>query len=901
MGDIRIQRGYTDIGATGGTTTLSTSVSSTSSAFAVNTNNRRMHGGRSDLNTANLEVDDMSGGLYLSNTSTVQFDRISTSLASNMRFAWEVWEYTGPTNGANEFIVRGTYQLTLTGESITQAVSNISNINDCVPYITGILSSSGADDADSATAIAWMSSTGTLNVKRGSASNNTVQVYVTVVEYTGSNWSIKHGRQEGSGTDSGTITLVDAADGTTSGGGDVSDWNNAFIVHQYKANALNGVDDAISDTSATIYPGSSTTSVDWLFHSDHVDSASSGSREEFMVHVLCHNFIKTSRYTDTQSHTGAATVTLDTIPDLTLASCEVTRSSSGAGTAYGRGWVNARITSTNQVELWVHRDGNTISTRVQILDLSSITIGISDQGDEQLDSGDTNEVISGHGFGSTQGTGKVELCSTSDYSGTKVTQSIDSWSDTSIQFDPVFTGLSEGALWVFVTNDNSDRSPGYVINYGEVPYPDFVKSLNPDIYHRFNNSYTDEQGVAAANSQTSLGTYGFHTTPLTRNNTYAWSVADNNSRIEMNDTVYTNSTARSKRVIGGWIQLDRVHLVPSGFYEEGGGVNNVYMVVGYGNTILANLADSGGAPDYKIQGFSDFKLSTNRPYHLMIKFYCSSSTGADDGRFYFYVDGVRVSKYAGLETIPNQIKDTTFSSHIGDWSYGKPDANLDTGGTDIAYPGGPNILMSDWATWSDYSQSGDISDTNIRKLFVNGAIPTDTIVSDTPTNMQGDIDALSGTSYTDKPMPIKIYKPSTSSDLSLEFDNITFDDRCSMQICWMGLGTLTITNKGTSEVDPSKCETPNGGSIQIVDYKNITISGMVDGSNVVILDHSDGSVLQNTASSTGAVTYQTLLNAIDVIVIIDGYKIVQKFNITTTGDTFVQIVQERDYSYNNPV
>ena len=375
MAEIKVQRGYTDIGISGGTATLGTAVSSTSSAFAINTNNRRMHGGRTDLTATNLDIDDLSGGLYLSNTNTIQFDRISTSLDTDMRFSWEVWEYTGASGGGNEFIVRGTYQLELNAvESITQAVSNITNIDDCIPYITGILSSEIVDGADTATAIAWMSGTGTLNVKRGSGANNNVTVYVTVVEYTGSNWSVKHGRQEGSGTDSGTITLVDDADGVTSGGGDVSNWNNALIIHQYKANALDGVDDAISDTSAVLYPGSSTTEVDWTFDANHVDSATAGQREEFMVHVLCHADMNVSRYTDTQSLTGAMNVSINSgdLNDLSTSAVEVTRRSSGTGTAYARGWVNARLTSTTNVELWVHRSGNTIETRIQVVDLSMI-------------------------------------------------------------------------------------------------------------------------------------------------------------------------------------------------------------------------------------------------------------------------------------------------------------------------------------------------------------------------------------------------------------------------------------------------------------------------------------------------------------------------------------------------
>lgn len=500
------------------------------------------------------------------------------------------------------------------------------------------------------------------------------------------------------------------------------------------------------------------------------------------------------------------------------------------------------------------------------------TIGITNQDDEQLDIGDTNEVITGFGFGSSQGSGKVELCNTINYTGTKVTQSIDSWADTSIQFDPVFTGLDEGSVWLYVTHNSGEISAAYAINYGELPYPDFVKSLTPDIYHRFNNSYTDEKGIADANSQTSSGTFGFHLTPITRNNSYSWSVADSNSKIEMSDTDYTNFSINKMRTIGGWIHLDRVHLVPSGFYEEGGGVNNVYMVVGYGNTILANLADSNGSPDYKIQGFSNKKLTVNRVYHVMIQFRCSTSAGADDGRFYFYIDGIKQDKYAGIETIPNQIKDIGFSKHSGDWSYGKPDANLDTGGTDINYPGAPNTLLSDWATWSDNFGDNMPNDNEIRELFLRGAIPTNSIHSDTPANMQDETDLLADTDYEDKAIPIKVYSPIGSNNLSLDFDNITFDDRCSVQVIWMGSGTLTITNLNGAAAVSSKCATLGGGSIAVINSKIFTISNLLTGSRVEIYDNEVSNIgnhdtkLAEIISSGTSFTYSHFGTSNDIII-----------------------------------
>jgi hypothetical protein len=864
-----------------------------------------MSAGLASVTADTLDIDDLSGGVRLTDSSTLTFNRESGSRTDDMKFAWEVWEYTGASGGDFEFIVRGTYQITLTGETATQSVSGISDIDDCIPFITGISSNSGSDDADSGTAIAWMSS-GTLNIKRGSASNNTVIVNVAVVEFTGQYWNVKHGRQEGSGTDSGTITLVDAADGTTSGGGDVSDWGHAFIIHQYKANALNGVDDSISDTSPVIVPGSNTTSVDWLFHSDHVDSASAGSREEFFVHVLCSDYINVSRFSNTASHAGAKTITISSLDlsDTTMMSVDVTRSTSGAGVAYGRGWVNIRIVDASTIELWVHRNGNTINTNFQVVDFSALkSISIRDQGDEQLDYNDSNELLDGRGFGATQGSGFLELASSSDYSSaTKVTQTIVSWDNYQITFTPVFTGLDEGSVWLFVTNDSSERTEGYKVNFGEIGNDGYILSLHPDLYHRFNNSYTDEIGVADANSNNTRGTVGFHATPISRGVTHSWSVADNDSRVEVNDTNFTNLLTTKKRTIGGWIQLDRVHLTPSGIYEEGGGVNNLYMVVGFGNKILANQADSNGNPDYKIQGYSDEKLSINRPYHIMLRFACSSTVGADDGRFTFFVDGKKVSKYAGFETIPNLIKDTTFSPHSGDWSYGKPDGNLDTGGTDVNYPGATNTLLNDWATWSDTgNSSGYLTDQEIRNIFVLGAIPSDTISSDSVSNMQTAVSNLSGNNYGNVPLAIKIKKPKGEDDLEVTFDDITFDNKCSCQVVWIGSGTLTITTKNGTNLDSSLCEAPMGGTIDIIPPKVISIEGQVDGSTIIVLDSTDKSELGRITNSTSKEAIDVYSSKIDVIVIADKKVIVQLFDIVISGDTLVQIVQENDYAYDNPV
>jgi len=79
--------------------------------------------------------------------------------------------------------------------------------------------------------------------------------------------------------------------------------------------------------------------------------------------------------------------------------------------------------------------------------------------DETIGVTQTNVVITGTVFESAQGTGKVEISPNNTYAaGGLVQQSIDSWADTSIQFDVVRTGLSVGTNYVWVTNNGGNQN-----------------------------------------------------------------------------------------------------------------------------------------------------------------------------------------------------------------------------------------------------------------------------------------------------------------------------------------------------------------------------------------------------------------------------------------------------------
>ena len=91
-------------------------------------------------------------------------------------------------------------------------------------------------------------------------------------------------------------------------------------------------------------------------------------------------------------------------------------------------------------------------------------------GDENITSSQTNVVVTGSDFVATQGLGKVELANNVNYSAAtvKVSQSIDSWSDTSIQFDTAQGGLSTGTVYMFITNQ-----------YGQVNASGYPITLSP--------------------------------------------------------------------------------------------------------------------------------------------------------------------------------------------------------------------------------------------------------------------------------------------------------------------------------------------------------------------------------------------------------------------------------------
>ncbi|MDO5971717.1 LamG-like jellyroll fold domain-containing protein [Flavivirga aquimarina] len=370
--DFNVQHIQDDIDETGGTNTSFTAVSSTTSAFALPTNNRKTHAGRSNSNNGDLEGYDMAGARVLTGINTLTYYREGSSLNSDMRFNTSIWEYTGAPGGANEFIVRGRYAVDLNGTTSGVATditaSGVVDANKCIPFITGIMNDNSADGSDSGSAIAWLSSTTNLEIRKGSTSNN-VRVYITIVEFTGSNWTVHHTTAGGNISNTGSLTLKDGADGTGSTTS-VSSWSNAIIFTQSKAQtATSGSPKEYVDSQwPIIAPGADTQTVDWTYDSGR--STAANNKSKHFVHVLENSEITVTRFTDTSSADNESNVDITSAGLTSLDQSMIigTSISSGSDNEYGKGWRNYYLNSITQAAHWCHRSSSTMSHNIQIID-----------------------------------------------------------------------------------------------------------------------------------------------------------------------------------------------------------------------------------------------------------------------------------------------------------------------------------------------------------------------------------------------------------------------------------------------------------------------------------------------------------------------------------------------------
>jgi hypothetical protein len=803
MGVIKVETFDVDVAATPQTYTLTNDVGSLASAFVRNTNPRG-HSGGPVGSTANADPDDMSGYGFLSATDEITFGRLN----GTVKMAGEVWRYTGAPGGADEFIVRDRVAVTLTGAgpSTGNAVSGIVDRNRCVAFITGkTCTQNNRNNSAEMGAIAYLDASGDLTVERGSGTS-TLVVYVTVVEFTGVNWSVGYAQF---GFTDGNKTLYLDSQGNTGSVATV-DWNTSLIIEARQSGG-NGANDAIEDMAFVASPGAAT-SVNVA-----TDSGSANTGDGF-VYVLTHPNMTVGRTINSKTiSNNNSYVTENFPPGLTLTaldeSCvEWTVTSDGSGTAHGRGSLNARLIGLTSIQSWVHRSGNTGTYRYGAANLSAINgaaaLILTDvDGDNIVSNVQAGVVISGNGFGVAQGSGTVAFAANADGSGTSVAQTVTNWTDTAItiNFDAGLLADTNGFI-VVVADDASQGSIAVQAGVPPLTYQESVEALSPDHLWPLDGAYNEV--VQALDWSVRSGAPGFTGPPLTRGRSVSWAVTATGQEAGPANSNFMNGQTETTRTMGGWIRLTEVQDSFVMFYEEGGGVNNLAFLMGVGGILIAQFADTS---DDNVHAYSDFPLEPNRTYHIAFRFDYNGTR-----LFELLVDGV-----VQESTFGNPLTSSDLDAHSGDIAWGDSGDSLEVFGTDINFPAAVTSYFQDWATWTTF-----ITDEQVRQnLFAQGCIGEEQITSGTEAAMQAQLDAYANTTRPNADCVFRVAS-CVDGDFTLDFDNITFDPGTTFQVMYLGAGTLTLTNLNGSNLDPSKVYGLNGGTVNIVTPSTLTITGL---------------------------------------------------------------------------
>ena len=367
-------------------------------------------------------------------------------------------------------------------------------------------------------------------------------------------------------------------------------------------------------------------------------------------------------------------------------------------------------------------------------------------------------------------------------------------------------------------------------------YPDWLKTtLGPQHFWGMQNS-TDDDGDSDKNRPLGYDTdndvYAFVGTTICEDTTHSMEITAGN-KCEIQDVSDINMSSLPIRQIGGWFQCTDLVKCPTSIYKEGGGANNVALLIGFGNIPEAQVADAG---DFYVQRVRYAPLKPNKPYHIFAQF-----SGTDyDGDYKLYINGRLVE----TKIVGDEIAKTTLASHGGDVVFGKTDTSLNMGSVSVSFGLDQTQRYSCWLSES----STLYSEETIWQIFEYGAVPVHTISS------QDDLDGLGALTFDDDALAIRI---DSADDVTIRLDNVSFDEWTSIQVQYVGTGICTLRYTPNCNLDPDRCTSPNGGTINIQRVVPIKITALdiktknpIQGARVFLEEDSSGDVLINDVTDS---------------------------------------------------
>ncbi len=885
MGVIQVESFDVDVTNDGEQYTLTNSIGSTTKAFLRNMSSRSSSLGPVG-STSNAGPDEFSMGATLVNLLSPAIN-FSKSNSVTQKYVGEVWRYTGAAGGIDEFKTRQSVALTISDgqSSASTSISGIVDRNKCVPFINGKQSSqTNQNDFNEFMGIAYINSSNQLVVDRDSTVGTTTY-YVTVVEFTGASWQVGHMRAP-FGT--AARTMYEDSEGTSGTVFDCGSWGYSSILSQFVQGDTGN--DALEDTVAGFEPGSFPTQVAVF------TDPGSACNADVMCHVVSNSNMVVGRWKVQQTISNNNTYVNFGVQNSNLSSLdesclEFSVTTDGSGTAFGRGTMGARLTSTAGLETWAHRSGNSGNFFFGGVDLSSLTNTVSPVifsiNQASILGTTTGIELSGLFFGSSTG---VLVASDNPVfgAGTISTQTPITWSDTLVTFDFNPGSLSQDQnIYFWLTNTTLGANAAISVFFGQPPYSVILEqlSIEPDHAWGFDGEYTERmQGLNIPTL--TVGSPGFAALPITRGRTQSFTIPDATSRIESADTGNMNLSAKTKRSMGGWVRFDRVQKEPVCFYEEGGGVNNLCFLMGNGGTLIAQLADTG---DDNVHAYSDFKLRPNRDYHIYFGFDYTLPNAADR-QFRLWIDGVKQTSTFGNPLTSNGGH---LDSHSGDIVWGGYEGSLEVFGTNVNFNAVVQCYYNDWVTFS-----GVLPEAELRsEVFEKGVRASFFINSGTESEMQAVLDTISNSVLPNQACDILV-DDCTDGAFTLLADNVVHNPFSSINIQFVGTGSLTWINANGSNA--ALVSSPYGGNVTLVNPSTLRITGLQDGSEVRVLEASTENEVAGIESVTGGEYFVSIQEPlVDISIISLGFQNIKLKGVDMAGDRTIPVQQALDRQYFN--
>ncbi len=515
--DFYIQRGVSTIPNNETTVAIVAGVdyvapSATSSAFIRITNTMTTGAGRA--NTGGYQpADDVMA--YISNpeniSSGITFTRFGNS--SDTRVYWEIIEYTGPSGGDNEMVVRHVEANNTANKTLTANVSvnGVVDDNDMVVFLTGQAHDDPTDQYHEAVfTTSWTAGTDEAVMTRSDYAGgpgNPGYFSMAAVEFTGSNWVIQRAEHTYSAAGSPETETIT----------NVNDLSRAFVHAQHRTSDANTDDfghtvwlSGVGTVSFEINAGATTpgnnTSVAWVIE----NTQTNGTPMD----------VTRSNGTQSAGGTEASTFSISigkTLSGLDNASIFSTLHSAGNTTDHPRGIAGATIASTTHYELWVSDTGQPREYRTEIVEWPTAVLTITQNyyrfyvDNDALDPTDPwplgasnlgeNTAITGLDLPPGNGE-RVRIRMSLNVAGANVSQGSQQFK---MQYGERITACSAIATW----NDMGDAASTTAVwrGYNATPLDGTALSTNPPTVGDLNLSVSDRAGTYEESNPTAVNPY----------------------------------------------------------------------------------------------------------------------------------------------------------------------------------------------------------------------------------------------------------------------------------------------------------------------------------------------------------------------------------------------------------